>query len=475
MATTDTRSRLASRGLLAAYLILLLVPVFLLLDVVLAWRFPANLNELGAPAQWWVDFGTTGQAVFVVSLAWVVLGLALLAAAWIFKRFSAKRLQGPVVAFYTIVATLLLVEGGLNIVSGGAHPPALWPPGREALLSPDPNLMPGIEGEAKFTGNDVGLRGPTYPANPSEFYKIITVGGSTTESLYLDDSEEWPHLLMDGLNAQNFGPPVWVGNGGQSGRNAVDHLELVRVLPVISEAQLVIFLVGINDLQATLSFDGASTQDLLEANGVRFRDQVVNGGDRLRPARPYFKRTELFTLAKNASARLVNRVSPTSALGWLGIGPGSFIAEKRQQRADAPTASLPNLKLGLEEYQQRIRDIAAECDSRGLRCMYVTQPSMWRADLSPQEQSLLWFGWVREDSGSIGYIALPGLVEAMDTFNQGLLDVCTQDQLECFDLDAGLPKDTSVFYDDFHFNEGGGRMVSQLLTDYLIANTPPSE
>ena len=106
------------------------------------------------------------------------------------------------------------MEGGLNLIHLGAPSPALWPPGQEALLRPDSKLMPGVEGLAKFTGNDVGLRGPNFPTNSDNVYKI---GGSTIVCLYLDESEEWPHLLMEGLDGCGSGIVTWAANGGQSG------------------------------------------------------------------------------------------------------------------------------------------------------------------------------------------------------------------------------------------------------------------
>jgi hypothetical protein len=63
----------------------------------------------------------------------------------------------------------------------------------------------------------------------------------------------------------------------------------------------------------------------------------------------------------------------------------------------------------------------------------------------------------------------------MDTFNQELLDVCIQNSLECYDLASVVPKDTTVFYDDAHFNERGGRIIAQRLTDYLLSTPPFSE
>lgn len=474
-APAASKSERIPKALLIAYLVHLSVPLFFLLDVTLAWRFPSNVNSFSAPTQWWVDFGTTGQLVFVASAAWLTLGLLFLGAVQGLRLISWRRLQEPMVSIYVAILTLLLVELGLNVIPPGDQNPALWPLGQEALLRPDPKLMPGVQGSARFTGNDVGLRGPKFPTDSGNVYKIVTIGGSTTESLYLDDSEEWPHLLMEELNGRGSGIVTWVANGGQSGRNTVDHLELIRALPVLSDVELLIFMVGINDLNPTLSFAGGPTQGAIEAKAAQFRDQVLNGGRRLRPSRPYFKRTELFELAKRSSARLLEKFSPSAGLGWLGVGPGSYIAEKRQQRAAAATVPLPDLEIGLEEYRGRIRAIAAECRLRGLRCLFLTQPTMWRENLNPEESSLLWFGWVRRESQKPGYLSVADLATAMGAFNQELLSVCTQDGLECFDLASKVPKDTSAFYDDAHFNESGVRIVADQLAGYLSSRPPFGE
>lgn len=276
-------------------------------------------------------------------------------------------------------------------MSAGETSPALWPPGQEALLEPDSEFLPGIHGAGTFTGNNVGLRGLDYPVDDSVF-KIIAVGESTTESLYLDDTEEWTRLLMDRLNLKQDNVEVWSANAGQSGRNAIDHRELLRVLPVLSEADLLVFLVGINDLQPTLSMEGASTQELLELNAVEFIRNVRNGGKRQRPSRPYFKRTKLFDLLKRSSAGIIDDLAPASVLTRFGVGPGSYFAVKREQRSSSDIVALPDLTIGLQEYRERLVLLADECGIRKIRCLFLTQPSMWRADLPEYERSLLWFG-----------------------------------------------------------------------------------
>ena len=399
-----------------------------------------------------------GLIVFVV-IDWLAL-------------FSWSRLEGPLIAVYAVILTLVIAELGLNVILGGPNEPALWPPGREVVLRPDPKLMPGVEGLAKFTGNNVGLRGSHFPVDSGQYYKIAAIGGSTTESLYLDDSEEWPRLLMDGINAQSHGLQAWVGNGGQSGRNTVDHLVLIRTLRILSEMDLLIFLIGLNDMQPALSFNGQSTQALLEANAHRFGEQVSNGGKRLRPNRPYFKRTELFELAKRSSAIFLDALSLEESVGWLGVGPGKFIEEKRSLRASATRVDLPDLRTALHEYADRVQTIGGECRKLRTRCLFLTQPTMWREDLSTYERDLLWFGWVQQEGKSAAYLPAEVLEDAMDAFNDQLIMVCEEIELECLDLARLVPKDVSSFYDDAHLNEEGSITVARLLTEYISSNPP---
>jgi len=460
-----------NRFFLTAYMAQFVVPLFFLADISLSWRVPSSLGTFTPATRWWYDFGAVSQLVFVVCALWLAVGVGAILLSRIFRLFPTNKLQGPLVAVYALGFSLGVVELFLQVLPAGEVQPALWPPGHEALLKPDHKLMPGVHGAATFTGNEAGLRGTPLPEG-ADVYKIVTIGGSTTETLYLDDLETWPHLLMEEINAHRSEVRVWVGNGGQSGRNMVDHLTLIQSLPSLGEMDMFVFLVGLNELQPTLSLEGGPTQELLERNTENFRAQLLRGGKRSRPPWPFFKHTRLYDLVRNSSLASLARFAPTSIIGQFGVGPGINIQVKRQQRAQGPVVPLPDLETGLAEYRQRIRALARECQKRGTRCLFLTQPTMWRDDLRPDEERLLWFGWVHGPSQPTGYVPAEELAQAMDTYNETLLTVCRQDGLECYDLASSVPKDTSAFYDDAHFNEGGARIVAELLADYLSSSPP---
>ena len=71
-----------------------------------------------------------------------------------------------------------------------------------------------------------------------------------------------------------------------------------------------------------------------------------------------------------------------------------------------------------------------------------------------------------------GYVSAPELARAMAAYNQVLLAVCREDQLECYDMAAAIPKDTSAFSDESHYNDNGTRLVADYLAERLLASPP---
>ena len=45
-------------------------------------------------------------------------------------------------------------------------------------------------------------------------------------------------------------------------------------------------------------------------------------------------------------------------------------------------------------------------------------------------------------------------------------------KVECIDLAPVLPGDTTLFYDDVHFNESGAEKVAEVLAQYILYRPP---
>lgn len=390
-------------------------------------------------------------------IAWLLAGL-LWYARWRRKRTSLpSAVVKSLLVFYSVTFTLL----GIEITSRIFHTEGvLYAPGSVFRVKNDSRITPGIAtGEARFSVNEVGLRGPSLNLlkGREDVYRIIAIGGSTTECFLLDDTKEWPHLLMQGLNRVSACAFTYVSNAGLSGKTTVDHRSLLESHRALQDAEMYIFLVGVNDLTASIALNGASSERLLQA---RTQSTFATFG-------PYYTRLLLYRLVRpGLPPPMKERASTARRINLYNH------AEGRTRRAAGPWLPLPNLTVGLREYRERIGSLADLCAARGKRCLFLTQPVMWRGDLTSAEESLLWFGNVGTKTPPDGYVRTADLARGMDTYNRELLDLCRARGLECFDLASVVPRDVTAFYDDCHFNEGGARIVSDALTAYLHSTAP---
>jgi hypothetical protein len=444
------------RFLFVAYLFHLLLPAFLLVDVLTAWWRGEMPDQSRSTAAFAGGF----------SALWLVTALGGLFLSRDRQHFLL-RIYKPLLTICAVYLLLICIEVVAQVTVGLKPPiPGAYTEGRSVMGPLDPGIYPGVRGTKSLTINRLGLRGPMPPNQNDRAYRIVAIGGSTTICLALDDSEEWPHLLMKEMNASQQSYPVWVGNAGVSGKNAVDHLLLMQWLPGIVHADMLIFMVGMHDMEASVASDGTPTQALLERNAGYQGD--LPSRTRWTGLYPYYRRLQLFRLIRWAGLILKYRLLGSAIDRGLDIDVKAY----RQKRAAHAIVPLPDLDTGLEEYRGRLLALATRCRSLALRCLFLTQPSMLRSDLSPAEEQLVWFGYIGQWHDPVGYVSVAGLAQAMDAYNGALLEVCQQDGLECYDLASHVPKDTSSFYDGVNFNEAGARLVAHELQRYLLSEVP---
>ena len=353
---------------------------------------------------------------------------------------------------------LLIAEVALRLGSHSGY--YVWPQNQKVVLQPAPGVLPGITGDSLFLTNEAGMRGRSLSARYS--YRILAVGGSTTECLYLDQSETWPHLLQETLNKEQQDPQVWVGNVGKSGLNTRHHIiQIEKLLDQYPSVDLVTLMVGVNDMllrlgqderYRPLSQEGSTYQRKLEKQAFA----IVPGWD---ASYPLYKQTEIWRILRKVKQRLLDN-SPRVPAQLVQDKAGNFYAAGRTRRRNASRIldALPDLSTALIEYKQNINRIVDIVEQRNGQILIMTQPSMWRTNLSEDLSSLLLWGEVIERNRTRGvteYYSVEALAEGMKIYNSALLEVCKQRSIHCVDLASALPKDDSVFYDDMHFNESG--------------------
>ena len=88
-------------------------------------------------------------------------------------------------ALFSLVVSLGAAELFLRARLGDRY--YVWPPNLEETFHPAHEAAPGIAGPSRVTINPLGIRGDDFSARNR--YRLLAVGGSTTLSIYLDDSE----------------------------------------------------------------------------------------------------------------------------------------------------------------------------------------------------------------------------------------------------------------------------------------------
>jgi lysophospholipase L1-like esterase len=425
----------------------------------------------------WLYFGReTGSLVLALAGLVGVLAGVMLAVAGKRSPALARTLRDCALLFWSV--TILVGSAEVVLRLRAPREPMLRQPGLTSLR-PDLRVFPGASEVVRFTTDDVGLRGPAWP-NDNQTYKIVTVGGSTTENDYMDDRVDWSRLVMDEMNQTPGKRPVWVANAGINGHTAVHHLTLLRALPLFKRIDAAIILVGVNDLNAALAYGGAPTQEALEQNAETFRQGLT--GFTAEQARPLYRRSRFYQLLRSALLRIVSRA---------GLQRNAVFFDARNQTrarelyASLPVVPLPDLDHAILEYRSRLEALAAECRALHIRCVFLTQPSLWREDLDPADRKLLCCSLVGHQTAPLGWtpdgaaggrprgrLALRDSAAAMLRYNTVLLETCARLGVDCLDLASVIPRNAVMFFDDFHFTEAGSRRVGHAIAGYLNSQSP---
>ena len=342
----------------------------------------------------------------------------------VWKRFSAK-LAAACVA---VVCSLVVAELALGFLFKPV-PFHLRTAGLQSEFQPLPKHLPGVSGASQFRVNSLGIRGEELPAR-SEAYRILCVGGSTTECTYLDDQETWPDLLMQRLNAEPHQKKVWVGNAGMAGYDSVHHYQLVQNDDFVGQFDCIVMLVGFNDL-------------------ARLLRHAPPGGQ---TPYPYWRKTRLASIAYNL------------LLGGVYHDKTGAVYEnwREERRRAGKTATVADLSAGLSAYQDTLHAIIAVSKSHNCRLVFATQPVLWKEGLTSEQEALLWMG----DLADGRYLEPAAARHAMDAYNAVLCTTARDENVELVELDS-LSGHADIFYDDCHFTEQGARAVANLLAARL--------
>lgn len=340
------------------------------------------------------------------------------------------------------IVALLIAEAALRI-----HNPfgfrmrgnTLVLPVNETYVIEDPGIrgLEGLDTRIEHRKNALGFRGEAYPQDFAARLTIIAVGGSTTESFYISDGKTWPDLLAQSLKPRF--PALWLNNAGLDGHSTWGHIVLIREYIADLRPDVVLLLVGVNDLFA----EGPNQYDRAAAGGwlnlLADYSETVSTAVNLYRARQTAKMTALGTIPKPNDLRQFPQLP--------------IAAEDIQ-------ALLSEAQPGLAAFRRRLIDILDMLQDAGPIPVLITQPSLLGpvtdpngdVDLGNIEVNL----WGRKLNGQ----AVWSLLEA---YNDVTRSVARERNAGLIDLAVEMPKSRGYYYDFFHFNNEGSAVVADIV------------
>ncbi len=401
------------------------------------------------------------------SVAWTLTAsaAAFMVAGMLWRRRRAEIATAAVACF----ASVGLAEAALRL----ALPPPtevrhiLHPPSRTTVFHPEAGVMPGVEyAESKFTTDAAGLRSRPLPGPGT--MRVLAIGGSTTESLYLDDRDAWTAVLEREL-AQRLGRPVWVGNAGKSGLTSFAHVSQALAYVDDVKPDVIVIQAGINDLTMCVSGD----QRALVETAFRFRwpDAWDAYGHRI-----FFevdppgagRGLRLQAIVDRAIVHYAERRAAVAS-GRAAVvqdREASYYHVLRARRAGAQKVDTdPDLAPCLIPFDDNLRRIAGIVLPLGIRLVLVTQGSLYRDPMPAEDERLLWFGAagrsVFSDPPAAHYYSAAAMQRALARYNAVTLRLCEERKLACVDADSLLPHTTASYYDDVHLNVAGALRLGE--------------
>ncbi len=365
------------------------------------------------------------------------------------------------------VLSLVIIEVGLRLF----WPKDLITVGRniDMVITVDPDIVSGVTDPVHIKTSSEGVRGTEWSNNRSKEFRILTIGGSTTESLMQDQKNTWPALLQTKFPVTRDGRRVWVGNLGHGGFHSRHFVIQMRYMLDQYDPDVVIILMGANDLGLLLS-EGMAYDPHFIHNDAKMRNLLLESffiekplSAMIDPGTMSVKSTYLWALGTEIRDRLAQRY-----IRNVNLHDTNFYSKYRTMRQNAWLIidDVPDLTLGLEGYNRNVREIIRLAKDHGVHLVLMTEATLYKPDMNPEEIDQMWAGWIGPRDLN-AYFSARVLGFVMDAHNKLLLEICAEEKIDCIDLASALPKSTDVFFDHVHFTDYGSSLVADELVEYF--------
>jgi lysophospholipase L1-like esterase len=304
--------------------------------------------------------------------------------------------------------------------------------------------------------NDEGFRGdPVTVAAPAGTFRIFTLGGSTTLGISNPYADSYPFLLQSALQARHPEIHIEVQNAGAAWYTSAHDLVAYEVKVRRFKPDLVIFFEALNDLTRSFSPPWLAYGDFKPDYSHYLGPYIGLMGPAVR-----FTSPPSWSLTWSYLRKAIRR-DPDPR----GHRDADNIAKlaAMMRPVDRPAfRSLPS-------FREYVDALVHAVQSDGHALIVASQASLYRSDLSPDDQRLLFFGPIMCGDGKT-YPSMEAMKNGMRLFNDAARKVAQTRGVRFVDFDSGVPKTAEYFTDDAHLTRAGNEILARLAADAIDAD-----
>lgn len=289
-------------------------------------------------------------------------------------------------------------------------------------------------------------------SKPKGTRRVLCIGASTTDQANQNIQDTWCARLeaeaAGGLGKAEF-HMVSYGRGGD---RVVDTARWLREMIDVVEPDVVVTLLGINDL----AWGGGPGYELRTVEGPRRKsERSVREQSFLQRCAEVSQLCRRVSAARNGFAVRAN-IGAGRMVNWdSGNLPNLQKAYRELPAADKVVRD-PD---PIEEFQGGVVWLLDFLKRRQVDVVVLGQPVVWRPDLPDDERHSLWFS-VSSNTGKVRP-GLDWLAGEMKRYNSIQEREAVARGYAYLDLNALMPKSREVFFDDCHFTDKGSHLIAQ--------------
>ncbi|MDA1023358.1 MAG: SGNH/GDSL hydrolase family protein [Proteobacteria bacterium] len=307
-------------------------------------------------------------------------------------------------------------------------------------------------GITEYRRDKHGLRGK-YP-DPSKI-DILTIGGSTTNEILIDEGKTWSDRLAAEFAIANR--PMVVVNAGVDGQSTVGHLKIFELwFPKIPNfrPRYILAYIGINELGHVQPNRPANKWELMIESNKTIKQYLKNN-------------SALYGLYRTAKGMI--RAREAMLVHSTPGGPYEWKAP-----ALPPDVAAAEMKFAsfLDAYGARVRELIRRIRDLGAKPVIVTQHfghyrlrgGLVFGLVAKERYENVWMGRVIE-KGTVDI----GSYESLMAHNRRAMKVCQEVKAICIDVSEELEFEDGDHYDLLHTTPKGSAKIAKFIFERLKA------